>query len=384
MDRAAKKSPPKDPGGHKWKGPLPKGWTDASRKKFWNSLTSGAPKHKVTECIKKMDGKVGDPGAFCAALADRSIPGWREEAAKERRKKKALAEVQKVAAALTQPLRTRRDYGEQLEEDGKKPHSQIPGTDSLPMEEDPKVASRVVSRWLVARLRHAKYSPEFMQAVQSQKFRNPDTGNDVLFVSLPSGEQQRVYQQWAARAQRQQGGGRQQRTPSESAWERGGGGRGQRDFAPEYWFSSLSDQEKGALSEWVRIDPEEVSEATGIDRKKLDEYSSGGAREEELDLDDVTWLAGHLDTQGDQDTLKKLHEYVREKTAPVIREIQLGNLERAREVKRQKREQSRRATVPLRVVEGLAPAVAARMRQAGMTRMPARYVQKLVRTGVAA
>lgn len=153
MERAAKKSPPKDPGGHKWKGPLPKGWTDASRKKFWDSLTSAAPKHKVTECIKRMDGKVGNPGAFCAALADRSIPGWREEAAKERRKKKALAEVQKVAADLTQPLRTRRDYGEQADEADEPKHSKLPGTDSLPMEEDPKVASRVARRWIVGHLR---------------------------------------------------------------------------------------------------------------------------------------------------------------------------------------------------------------------------------------
>jgi hypothetical protein len=203
VNHAAKKSPPKDTGGHKWEGPLPKGWTDASRMKFWDSLTSAAPKHKVTECIKRMTGKVGNPGAFCASLADRSIPGWREEAAKERRKKKAqvpftreeIREYGRVAGewaeatgetdpvsrvahavglatfamklnfdrdgnliASTQPLRTRRDYGERPddEEDEKPPHSQIPGTDTLPMEEDPKVATRVASRWLVAQLRLAR------------------------------------------------------------------------------------------------------------------------------------------------------------------------------------------------------------------------------------
>ena len=61
----------------KWEGPLPKGWTADSRKKFWESLTSGAPKHKVTKCIKEMEGKVSDPGAFCASLADQETPGWR-------------------------------------------------------------------------------------------------------------------------------------------------------------------------------------------------------------------------------------------------------------------------------------------------------------------
>jgi len=58
---------------------MPKGWTDESRKKFWDTMT-GDVKHKVTKCIKEMDGKVGDPGAFCAALADR-VDGkeWRSK-----------------------------------------------------------------------------------------------------------------------------------------------------------------------------------------------------------------------------------------------------------------------------------------------------------------
>lgn len=79
--------------GNKWRS-LPKGWTDESREKFWNSLTSGSPKHKVTACIKKMDGKVDNPGAFCASLADRVLgKGWRSEA----RKKKA-ATIELLAA----------------------------------------------------------------------------------------------------------------------------------------------------------------------------------------------------------------------------------------------------------------------------------------------
>lgn len=195
MHRSAKKEP-KDPGGHKWKGPFPKGWTDASRKKFWGTLTGRAPKHKVTECIKRMEGKVSDPGAFCAALADRVIPGWRAEAAKERKNKKAALltfEPQEIAAygayaerwataegitdpiekaakalslagdalalnfptelrreaavfrarvGLTQPLRTRRDYGETDEDDEGPQHSKLPGSDNLTMEEDRRVASQ--------------------------------------------------------------------------------------------------------------------------------------------------------------------------------------------------------------------------------------------------
>lgn len=63
----------------KWEK-MPKGWTDESRKEFWETLT-GDVKHKVTKCIKEMEGKFDDPGAFCASLADRVDPGWRSRQA---------------------------------------------------------------------------------------------------------------------------------------------------------------------------------------------------------------------------------------------------------------------------------------------------------------
>jgi len=53
----------------KWEN-LPKGWTEDSLKKFWNSLT-GDRKHRITACMKKMEGKVTDTGAFCGGLASR-------------------------------------------------------------------------------------------------------------------------------------------------------------------------------------------------------------------------------------------------------------------------------------------------------------------------
>jgi hypothetical protein len=68
----------------KWKS-LPKGWTEESVEKFWHSLTDRAPKHPVTRCINEMEGKVSNPGAFCGGLADQMIPGWREEAAKDKK-----------------------------------------------------------------------------------------------------------------------------------------------------------------------------------------------------------------------------------------------------------------------------------------------------------
>lgn len=59
---------------------LPRGWTQESVEKFWDTLTGDA-KHKVTKCIKRMEGKFDDPGAFCASLADKVDPGWRSRRA---------------------------------------------------------------------------------------------------------------------------------------------------------------------------------------------------------------------------------------------------------------------------------------------------------------
>ncbi|OHD24506.1 MAG: hypothetical protein A2Y38_07210 [Spirochaetes bacterium GWB1_59_5] len=66
----------------KWEK-LPEGWTDDSVDLFWKSLTEGGGKHKVTECIKQMEGKdIDDPGAFCASLADKVLgPEWRSKSA---------------------------------------------------------------------------------------------------------------------------------------------------------------------------------------------------------------------------------------------------------------------------------------------------------------
>lgn len=63
----------------KW-NKLPNGWTQESVKKFWDSLT-GEVKHKVTKCMKEMEGKVDNTGAFCGSLADVVDPGWRSRRA---------------------------------------------------------------------------------------------------------------------------------------------------------------------------------------------------------------------------------------------------------------------------------------------------------------
>jgi len=62
---------------------------------------------------------------------------------------------------------------------------------------DPR-AFRVAEAFVREHLRRARYAPEFMEWTQGRTFRNPDTGNEVLFVSLPDPEQAKIYRQWAA------------------------------------------------------------------------------------------------------------------------------------------------------------------------------------------
>lgn len=46
--------------------------------------------------------------------------------------------------------------------------------------------------------------PEFREIVEGKKFRNPDTGNQVLFSSLPQKEQHRIYLEWWRSRRREQ------------------------------------------------------------------------------------------------------------------------------------------------------------------------------------
>lgn len=57
---------------------LPEGWTEDSVQSFWDNLT-GDVKHKITKCMKRMEGKVTDTGAFCGSLA--SQVGYRAASA---------------------------------------------------------------------------------------------------------------------------------------------------------------------------------------------------------------------------------------------------------------------------------------------------------------
>jgi hypothetical protein len=49
-------------------------------------------------------------------------------------------------------------------------------------------------------LRLARYAQEFLTWTEGRPFRNPDTGNEVKFTSLPAQEQTRIYEQWTQHA----------------------------------------------------------------------------------------------------------------------------------------------------------------------------------------
>ena len=79
------------------------------------------------------------------------------------------------------------------------PHPDHPLKDTEKSEMTNKTARRVASLWL--RMIIAKYSPEFHRAMYNRKFRHPETGNQVIFYSLPEDEQKKIHEQWAARKQ---------------------------------------------------------------------------------------------------------------------------------------------------------------------------------------
>ncbi len=79
-----------------WKN-LPEGWTDESVQSFWDSLT-GDVKHKITKCMKQMEGKVTDTGAFCGSLA--SQVGYRSASRAWTPEQRLLAALSGVADAV--------------------------------------------------------------------------------------------------------------------------------------------------------------------------------------------------------------------------------------------------------------------------------------------
>lgn len=76
----------------------PKGWTGKSLKSLWNSLGGS-----VSSCMKKMEGKVKDAGAYCASL-ERKVESSTEKSFKFGDKiltsSKKVAKVVKIADDL--------------------------------------------------------------------------------------------------------------------------------------------------------------------------------------------------------------------------------------------------------------------------------------------
>jgi mutator protein MutT len=101
-----------------------------------------------------------------------------------------------------------------------------------------KVASRVAFRWSVVNVRpervaalhlaetpqqppkqqdggdsqpkpQPKSGPSFDEWVKNQKFKHPETGNDVGFTSLPPEEQAKIREKWKGQQQQEEGGGKQ-------------------------------------------------------------------------------------------------------------------------------------------------------------------------------
>lgn len=80
---------------------LPPNWTRDSLDKFYNTITEANPEHPVSACIEKMEGKIDNPGAFCAGIKD-EIEGSTDWRKGPRDKKKKKASAQRVALRYLQ------------------------------------------------------------------------------------------------------------------------------------------------------------------------------------------------------------------------------------------------------------------------------------------
>jgi len=63
-----------------------------------------------------------------------------------------------------------------------------------------ELSKKVASLWL-HRIVVAAFSPEFYRTVVHQRFRHPETGNMVVFHSLPHEMQKKIHDQWSSRQQ---------------------------------------------------------------------------------------------------------------------------------------------------------------------------------------
>lgn len=93
------------------------------------------------------------------------------------------------------------------------------------------VILRVAQRFLVAK---GTKDPEFMQWAEAKPFPSPKTREPIKFTSLPAEEQARIYEQWRARKQQQEGQQKQQPSQEKSKWQ------------------GLPQEEANAFKKWVK------------------------------------------------------------------------------------------------------------------------------------
>lgn len=105
FEKSAKKGKKEDDvEGHQWRK-MPPGWKAKSRKNFFKHLADNS----VTECMKQMDDKMKNPGAFCASLKDRvkKTTKWRKGNPDNLKKKKSDLESQNLGLQAYAALATK-------------------------------------------------------------------------------------------------------------------------------------------------------------------------------------------------------------------------------------------------------------------------------------
>lgn len=79
----------------------------------------------------------------------------------------------------------------------------------------------VAGRWLTGLFRFAKYSPEFLQWVGTQRFRSPRSDERIQFQSLPPEEQAKIHARWQRSRKQEQPQGPGLTDTGQETWQGG-------------------------------------------------------------------------------------------------------------------------------------------------------------------
>lgn len=198
--------------------------------------------------------------------------------------------------------------------------------------------------------RTASYPKEFLDSVEGHKYHNPETGHEVVFVSLPPGEQKRQYEHWS-RSQKSDAKPKKSKKPTFEAARKSVFDALKKDGwrLKEHLKTPQAEKSVGSTRVLLHFKPQALYvEIKGGDAADRDE-GHHDARSTWVDIRDV---AGNAESWAQDELPKIVHHFTK---------VRLG------------RDQWRTPEE----IEGRLPRLARRMRAAGIRRVRATLVEHL-------